>query len=194
MRPSACRGSKASTPTYRAALMKSAVLLPHTTLRVAKVKTGRARASRSRPGLSMGIFSGRLQYTVYRGTNLIRQEAIAKTDEPSVAYKYRAGLKGFSTEGSRVRWRDTSRAWQKYEFGGTVNGKVPCFAGAQSPRLIETPNGTLAFSRRHTSFLGARDRVESRLRLVPHGRRGFVLGRCSPRRLRRDVPTLRRLG
>ena len=29
----------------------------------------------------MGIFAGRLQYTVYKGTNLFGQELIAKTDE-----------------------------------------------------------------------------------------------------------------
>lgn len=40
------------------------------------------------PGLDLGIFHGRLQYTAYRGVNLLRQEAIAETDEPSVAYKY----------------------------------------------------------------------------------------------------------
>ena len=40
-------------------------------------------------GLSMGIFEGDLQFTAYRGTNLIRMDAIAKTNEPSVAYRYR---------------------------------------------------------------------------------------------------------
>ena len=33
------------------------------------------------PGLSMGIFSGDLRFTVYRGTNLLQMDAIAKTDE-----------------------------------------------------------------------------------------------------------------
>ena len=59
------------------------------------VKTEGARLEITFPGLSMGIFSGQLRFTVYRGTNLLRQEAIAKTDEPSVAYKYNAGAKGF---------------------------------------------------------------------------------------------------
>ena len=61
-----------------------------------QVKIGR-RAHRSGfPGMEAGIFCGQLQYTVYRGTNLLRQEAIAKTNEPSVAYKYNGGLKGFA--------------------------------------------------------------------------------------------------
>ena len=56
--------------------------------RAASIRT--ARGSRSNfPGLSMGIFSGSLRFTSYRGSNLLRMEAIAKTDEQSVAYKYR---------------------------------------------------------------------------------------------------------
>src|SRR6266404_2124812 len=45
------------------------------------VKTDGARLEVSFPGLAMGIFSGTLQFTVYRGANLLRQEAIAKTDD-----------------------------------------------------------------------------------------------------------------
>ena len=60
------------------------------------------------PGLSMGIFSGDLRFTAYRGTNLLRMDALATTNEEWVAYKYEAGLKGFSTELTpRVTWRDT---------------------------------------------------------------------------------------
>jgi hypothetical protein len=73
-------------------------------------------------GLSMGIFSGDLRFTVYEGTNLVRLEAIAATDEPSVAYKYRGGLKGFSTEHTaRVAWRDISGSPLDYRFGGPAN-------------------------------------------------------------------------
>src|SRR2546427_8369904 len=42
------------------------------------VKTDGARLEVSFPGLSLGIFSGTLQFTVYRGANPLRQEAIAK--------------------------------------------------------------------------------------------------------------------
>ena len=68
------------------------------------VKTDGARLEVMFNGLSMGIFDGDLQFTAYRGTNLLRMDAIAKTNEPSVAYKYDAGLTGFSTATlSRVR-------------------------------------------------------------------------------------------
>ena len=75
-----------------------------------RVRTDGARLEVSFPGLSMGIFSGGLRFTVYRGTNLLRLEAVAKTDEPSVAYIYQGGLKGFSPGRSHAcRWHDASR-------------------------------------------------------------------------------------
>src|SRR5438094_1032048 len=74
------------------------------------------------PGLSMGIFSGNLQFTAYKGTNLVRMDAAAKTSEAWVAYKYDAGLKGFSTSLTpSVTWRDTGGHPQAHRFGGVVN-------------------------------------------------------------------------
>jgi len=49
-----------------------------------QVKTDGARLEVTFPGLDAGIFSGSLQYTVYRGANLLRQEAIAKTSGPAM--------------------------------------------------------------------------------------------------------------
>jgi hypothetical protein len=86
------------------------------------VTTDGARVEVNFPGLSMGIFAGSLRFTSYRGSNLLRMEAIAKTDEPSVAYKYEGGLKGFTTALTpRVTWRDRGGDPQKYEFGGIKN-------------------------------------------------------------------------
>ena len=74
------------------------------------------------PGLSMGIFAGSLRFTSYQGSNLLRMEAIAKTDEPSVAYKYEAGLKGFLPPSRpALTWRDRGGDPQQYEFGGIKN-------------------------------------------------------------------------
>jgi hypothetical protein len=87
-----------------------------------RVTTDGSRVEVNFPGLSMGIFSGSLRFTSYRGSNLLRMEAIAKTDEQSVAYKYEAGLKGFSTTLTpRVTWRDRGGDPQQYEFGGLKN-------------------------------------------------------------------------
>ena len=86
------------------------------------MKTDGARLEVTFPGLTMGIFAGRPSVHAYRGTNLLRMEAIAKTDEQSVAYKYDAGLQGFSTALiSRLSWRDTGGQPQQYQFGGVKN-------------------------------------------------------------------------
>jgi hypothetical protein len=71
------------------------------------VKSDGARLEIAFPGLAMGVFTGSLQWTVYRGANLIRQEAIAQTQEPSLAYIYAGGLSGLSSEVfPQVFWHD----------------------------------------------------------------------------------------
>src|SRR5262249_32327043 len=52
-----------------------------------EVKTDGGRIEASFSGVTLGPFTGSLQFTVYKGTNLIRQEIVARTDRPSVAYK-----------------------------------------------------------------------------------------------------------
>jgi hypothetical protein len=109
------------------------------------VKTDGARLEISFAGVSAGIFSGSLVYTAYRGSNLLRQEIVAKTDEPSVAYLYRAGLKGFTIDDStRVRWRDVARAWQEYRFGGAPNDSPVALRARNRLAILETGGGSLA--------------------------------------------------
>ena len=110
-----------------------------------EVKSDGARIEVAFPGLDLGIFQGRLQFTVYRGTNLLRQEAIAQTEEPSVAYKYAAGLKGFRiNDDTRVAWRDTARAWQDYEFGGAPNTDAVALKARNRLVIVEEKGGSVA--------------------------------------------------
>jgi hypothetical protein len=123
-----------------------------------EVRQEGARIEISFPGLSLGIFSGRLQFTVYRGSNLVRMEAIAKTDEPSVAYKYTAGLGGFSTQDlARVRWRDAGGNPQKYEFGGTPNHDAVPLVARNRLAIAEGPAGSVAFFPPPHRFFFARE-------------------------------------
>jgi len=86
------------------------------------VKTDGARLEVKFNGLSMGIFSGSLQFTAYRGSNLLRMDALASTQEQFVAYKYDAGLKGFATDVlPSVIWRDQGGEPLQYQFGGPKN-------------------------------------------------------------------------
>ena len=118
------------------------------------VKTDGARLEVTFPGLSMGIFSGNLRFTAYRGTNMFRMEAIAKTDEPSVAYKYEAGLKGLSTSVlPRVTWRDTGGDLQQYEFGGVKNDSRVTVKAKNRVLVAEGKGGSLAtFTPPHVFF------------------------------------------
>ena len=109
------------------------------------VKTSGARIEVTFPGVQLGVFSGQLQYTVYKGTNLIEQEIIAKTDEPSVAYKYDAGLKGLAIQpASRVVWRDVSNLWQDYRLGAGVNANPAILQASNRLVIAEGPGGSIA--------------------------------------------------
>ena len=65
-----------------------------------QVKTDGARLEATFPGVTLGLFAGDLRYTVYRGTNLVRQEVVARADASSVAYKFLAGLTPPARNGS----------------------------------------------------------------------------------------------
>ena len=136
-----------------------------------QVKTDGARLEVTFPGVDAGIFSGELRYTVYRGSNLLRQELIAKTDQPSVAYKYVGGLKGFAIDKcSEVDWRDPARAWQHYQLrragqpgpGGPARPQPP----GHSPGVRRRAGIPAALAQ---VLLRARNRNQSRLRLLPQG-------------------------
>lgn len=129
-------------------------------------KTDGARLEITFPGLEMGMFSGSLQYTVYRGSNLLRQEAIAKTNEPSVAYKYAGGLKAFKiNDDSKLVWRDTARGWQRYAFGGSVNEQPVGLKARNRLAILETNGGSLAVFPASHKFFFSRE-IETNLGYV----------------------------
>ena len=122
------------------------------------VKTDGGRLEVNFPGLSMGIFAGSLQFTVYRGTNLIRMDALASTQEPFVAYKYDAGLKGFSTDVMpRVMWRDTSEEPLQYQFGGVKNDTLVPLKARNRVLVAEGAGGSLATFPAPHKFFWARE-------------------------------------
>jgi hypothetical protein len=106
------------------------------------------------PGLKLGIFDGNLRFTVYRSTNLIQMDAIARTNEPWVAYKYDAGLKGFSTATlPRVVWRDTGGHPQQHQFGGPKADGISGIRASKRVLVAEGARGSIAtFPPPHTFF------------------------------------------
>ncbi len=131
-----------------------------------QVKTDGARIEITFLGVEAGIFSGSLQYTVYRGSNLLRQEVIAKTNEPSVAYKYVGGLKGFGiTDNTTLVWRDTARGRQHYGFGGAVNTDPVGLRARNRLAILETNGGSLAVFPPSHKFFFSRE-IETNLGYV----------------------------
>jgi len=106
------------------------------------------------PGLTMGSFTGDLRFTVYRGTNLIRMDAVASTNDEWVAYKYDGGLRGFSTALTpRVMWRDTGGHDQQYAFGAVPNETIVPLKAANRVLIAEGKGGSIAaFPMPHTFF------------------------------------------
>jgi len=103
------------------------------------VKTDGARAIVTFPGVTLGVFSGSLHYTFFKGTNLIEQDVLATTSRPWVAFKYHTGLRGLTTANARVAWRDIANTWQEYRFGGAKNDdEVPLKA---SQRIVVAEAG-----------------------------------------------------
>lgn len=119
-----------------------------------EVNTNGARLEVSFPGVKLGVFSGALRYTVYKGANLIRQEVVAKTEEPSVAYKYDAGFKGLPIgSASQVVWRDITNNWQNYDFSAAANEHEFVLRTANRLIAAEVNGGSIsAFPPPHTFF------------------------------------------
>lgn len=131
-----------------------------------QVKTDGARLEVVFPGVDAGVFSGSLRYTVYRGTNLLRQELEAKTTQPSVAYKYVGGLKGFTVaDDTKLVWRDTARGWQHYAFGGAVNQDPVGLRARNRLAVLESGAGSLAVFPPSHKFFFSRE-IETNLGYV----------------------------
>ncbi len=152
------------------------------------VKTDGARLEVTYSGVDLGLFSGALRFTVYRGTNLLRQEAIAKTEAPSVAYKYLAGLKGFAAGGAtHLVWRDPARAWQEYDFGGPVNADPVALKARNRVGVIETPQGSLACFPPSHKFTFARE-IETNLGFLYYRKTGDGAFAAGVRQADREEP------
>ncbi len=106
------------------------------------------------PGVALGAFTGSLQYTLFKGSNLVQQEVVATTSTPWVAYKYHAGLAGMNTAGARVVWRDIANTWQDYRLGGATNdNEVPLKAANRLVVAERSGAGSIAvFPPPHTFF------------------------------------------
>ena len=122
------------------------------------VKTNGARLEISFPGMDLGVFSGRLQFTVYRGANLVRVEVIASTREPSVAYKYDAGLRGLAMRPeTHAAWKDTLGARKEMQLAGAPEGNAVTVVSGNRIVAVEAGGGSLAAFPPPHNFFWARE-------------------------------------
>ena len=123
-----------------------------------EVRTNGARIEITFPGVEAGIFAGRLHYDVFKGSNLVRQMVIAKTDHPSAAFKYDAGLSGLPVQDSaRIVWRDLAGYDQDYKLGGPVDGAPTVVKSRNRLVAAELEGGAIAAFPPPHSFYWARE-------------------------------------
>ena len=122
------------------------------------VKTDGDRVTVTFNGLTLGLFAGDLEFTAYKGSNLLRQEAVASTQAKDVAFIYKAGLKGFAIkDDSRLVWRDTSQLWQEQDFGGDVNEQAVNLQARNRVEILEAGGGSLGIFPPPHKFFFARE-------------------------------------
>jgi hypothetical protein len=123
-----------------------------------EVVTNGARLEIKFPGVELGVFAGRLEYDIFKGSNLIQQIVLAKTELPSVAFKYDGGLRGLPIASeSRVVWRDLSDRSQAFEFGGPISGGPVTVWNTNRVIAAELRGGSLAVFPTPHSFYWARE-------------------------------------
>jgi hypothetical protein len=152
------RGDTTDLPRTEAEITHASVSYESNTCKVA---TAGNQLSVTFDGLKLGIFAGDLRFIAYKGTNLLRQEAVAKTQEPSVAYIYKAGLKGFPiTPETKLIWRDTAEHTQTEYFGGAPNTEPVGLRARNRMEILDVGPGSLAiFPSPHKFFFAREDEV-----------------------------------
>ena len=109
-----------------------------------EVKTNGGRLEVSFPGVEMGIFAGRLQYTGLQRHEPDSPGSDCEDDQESVAYKYDAGFKGLAIQpSSKLAWRDITNMWQENRLEAAVNKNPATVVAANRLLASEAAAGSL---------------------------------------------------
>jgi hypothetical protein len=152
------RGDTTDLPRTAAEITRASVSYQSSTCKVA---TEGNQLSVTFDGLKLGIFAGDLRFIAYKGTNMLRQEAVASTQQPSVAYIYKAGLKGFPiADNTKLEWRDTAEHQQYEYFGGAPNEEPINLRARNRMEILDVGSGSLGiFPTPHKFFFAREDEV-----------------------------------
>ena len=139
--------------------------------------------------MTLGVFDGRLQYDVFKGSNLIRQVVIAKTGARLGGVQVRRRAQGpADPDSSRVVWRDLAGRWQDQRFGGPVN-KDPATVWSSNRLIAADAAGRLDRRVPAAAQFLRRARIEPgpRRQLLPQGQRHRHSRSASGRRRRKRI-------
>ena len=110
------------------------------------------------PGLWMGYFHGEAEFTLYAGSNLVKQEALVSTQEPQIAYYYDAWLTRCSTqELNNLVWLDADDHFQQHRLLSDVDLEGPHLKVHRRTLIAEGPGGSLAVFPPPHQYFFARD-------------------------------------
>ena len=109
-------------------------------------------------GLSIGIFSGDLVFTLYADSSIIKQEAIVVTTEPQVAYFYNAWLTRCSTRQlNNLLWLDANDRFRQHRLLSDMDLEGPHLKVHRRSLVAEGPGGSLAVFPPPHQYFFARD-------------------------------------
>jgi hypothetical protein len=110
------------------------------------------------PGLWMGFFYGRLEFTLYAGSNLVKQAAVVSTEEPQIAYYYDAWLTRCSTKDlNNLVWLDENDHFQHHRLLSDIDLEGPHLKVHRRTLIAEGPGGSLAVLPPPHQYFFARD-------------------------------------
>jgi hypothetical protein len=95
------------------------------------------------PSLWLGFFHGDLVFTLFAGSNLVRQEAVVSTQEPDIAYYYDAWLTRCNTKQlDRLLWLNADDQFEQHPLVSDLYG--PHLKIHRRTLVAEGPGGSLA--------------------------------------------------
>lgn len=108
-------------------------------------------------GVKMGAFEGKLRFTIYAGSHLIRQEILATTSRKWLAYKFTAGLRMAKEPDAAVAWRDNGGNWQADRFASAADTTEVPLVARNRVAAYQQGYGALAFFPEPHKFFWARE-------------------------------------
>ena len=123
-----------------------------------KVEDDGSRLVVTFPGLWMGVFHGDIVFTLYAGSNVVKQEAVVATEEPNVAYYYDASLTRCSTNQlNRLLWLSADDRFETHRLVSDIDLEGPHLKVHRRTLIAEGPGGSLAVFPPPHQYFFARD-------------------------------------